>query len=78
MKHFIHRGFFTEVFLQLKTAGIVMACILMLFNVGTFFTNVTAMISGRLPDIPSDSLNAVYMMLYIYVASLVLTFIAFN
>lgn len=78
MKHFIHRGFFTEVFRQLKTAGIVMACILMLFNVGTFFTNVTAMISGRLPDIPSDSLNAVYMMLYIYVASLVLTFIAFN
>lgn len=78
MKKPIHRGFFAEIFLQLRTAGIVLACILMLFNVGPLFRNVTALMRASLPSVPSDESLAIYMMLFIYIASFVLTFIAYN
>ena len=41
MKPIIHRGYFTEVFKQLKTAGIVMSCILMMFNIAPLITNLS-------------------------------------
>ena len=78
MKKLFHRGLFTEVFLQLRTAGIVMACILMLTNAGPLITNITALFKSSLPAVPSSSTLAMPMMLFIYVASLVLTFIAFS
>ena len=78
MKRLIHRGYFREIFLQLRIAGIIMASILMLFNVAVLFTNVAARINSRLLSIPSGSQIAFYMMAYIYVASLVLTFMAYN
>lgn len=78
MKRFIHRGYFLEIFTQLRTAGIVMASILMLFNVAPLFTNITALLSHQLPAIPSSTSLAIYMILYIYVAGLVLTFMSYN
>ena len=78
MKRLIHRGYFREIFSQLRIAGIIMASILMLFNVGPLFTNITARIGSNLAAVPDASSLAVTMMAYIYIASLVLTFIAFN
>ena len=78
MKPIIHRGYFTEVFKQLKTAGIVMSCILMMFNIAPLITNLSARLNNRLLPVPSASSMATVMMLFVYIASLVLTFIAFN
>ena len=41
MEKLLHRGYFKELFRQLRTAGIVMACILMMMNLITFVTNVS-------------------------------------
>ncbi len=78
MKPIIHRGYFTEVFKQLKTAGIVMSCILMMFNIAPLITNLSARLNNLLLPVPSASSMATVMMLFVYLASLVLTFIAFN
>ena len=63
MKPIIHRGYFTEVFKQLKTAGIVMSCILMMFNIAPLITNLSARLNNRLLPVPSASSMATVMML---------------
>ena len=78
MKRFIHRGYFLEIFTQLRTAGIVMASVLMLFNAPTLIGNATALFENNLMNVPSAESMALYMMGFIYIASLVLTFIAYN
>ncbi len=78
MKRFIHIGYFREAFKQLRTPGIVTACVLMLFNLVTLFTNITNLVSQRLPSVPNEATMAMQMMAFIYIAGLILTFIGFN
>ena len=78
MKKMFHRGYFLELFRQLKTPGIVLASVLMLMNLIPLFSNGTSLMSQTLTSIPNESTMAVTMMWYVYISSLVLTFIGFN
>ena len=78
MKRFLHRGYFIEAFKQLRTPGIVTACVLMLYHLILLFTNVSMRITNTLPTFPNQSSLAMFMMAYVYIAGLILTFIGFN
>ena len=80
MNKVFHKGYFWEMFRQLKIAGIVAAAILMLTNVSSALTVIPGFLSfdGTTTSIPGGYELALPMMTYVYVAGLVFTFIAFN
>ncbi|MBO4563346.1 MAG: ABC transporter permease [Clostridia bacterium] len=81
MKRFIHKGYFAEVFRQLRVAGIVSSVILMLVNLTTFIQLVSAtnyVGTASVFDIPSGQSLAAPMKVFVYVMGAVLTFNAFG
>ena len=79
MKGLIHKGYFREVFRQLRVVGIVAAAILMLSNLTTLISLLTIQ-SGSLLyySMPRGAALARVMMIYAYIAGLVFTFSAFG
>ncbi|MCR5808399.1 MAG: ABC transporter permease [Clostridiales bacterium] len=79
MKSLIHRGYFKEMFRQLKVAGIVSAAILMASNIVTFL-NVASTVGLNLEyySIPTGGSLAPVMLAYVYVVGVLLTFSAFG
>ncbi|MCR5610237.1 MAG: hypothetical protein K6F68_00185 [Clostridiales bacterium] len=81
MNKIFHKGYFSEMFRQLKVIGIVAAIILMASN---FTTAVSALMSfasetGVLANrIPGGFELAMPMMMYVYLSGLVFTFVAYN
>lgn len=76
MNRFFHKGYFNEMFRQLKAAGLVCAGVLMLGNFGTLLMMLSA-ISG-MPPIPDAASLAGSYRLYIYVTGFLFTFLAFG
>lgn len=75
MNKLIHRGYFKEIFRQLRVAGFVSGGILILSR----FTSVLNIIMGlNMPYIPSGSAMASQMREYIYIMGLIFPFIAFG
>ena len=81
MNKLFHKGYFIEMFRQLRVAGIVAAAILMLSNVTSFFTIITGITDGYSAInyvMPGGAAMASSMMTYVYAASVVFTFMAFG
>ena len=81
MNMLFHKGYFSEMFRQLKVAGIVSTIIMVLVNFGSFVSlliNTSFSILGTGVSIPDATMLAYPMMIYIYIAGLVLTFTAYN
>lgn len=80
MNKLIHKGYFKEMFNQLKVTGIVGACILMLTNVTAIFNVIAereSLFEGYY-GIPEGSTLASPMMIFIYIMGIALTFNAFG
>ena len=77
MSRIFHKGYFNEIFRQLRTAGIVCAGILMLGNFTTLLSILVQSYGGMLP-IPSASELSTVLKLFIYVTGFIFTFNAFG
>lgn len=69
-----HRGYFAEQLRQLRVPGIISACILVASNVSTFFSKI-AIDSISIPDGVS---LAWPLLIYVYIAGLVMTLLAYG
>ena len=81
MNKLFHKGYFREMFRQLKVAGIVSTIIMVLANFVTFVSlliNSSFSLFDSGVSIPDASTLAYPMMIYVYVVGLVLTFTAYN
>ena len=78
MNKLFHRGYFAEIFRQLKVAGIVGAGVLMANNISSFFMVLTGSSDIFNSAIPSGSMLMLPMLSYVYIMGLVLTFSAFG
>ena len=80
MKKLFHKGYFWEMFRQLRVVGIVSASVLMLTNVTYFFTLLTNVFTDLSTSysIPGAIELAAPMMTFVYIAGLVFTFVAYN
>lgn len=77
MNKLFHRGYFAEIFRQLKVAGIVGAGVLMANNISSFFMVLTGSdIFGTV--IPSGAVLMMPLLSFVYIMGLVLTFSAFG
>lgn len=76
MNKLLHKGYYREMLRQLKVAGIISACILMVQQIGVFLSMLV--LSGTMLTIPDAATMATAPMIYAYVMGLTLTFIAFN
>ena len=76
MNKLIHKGFFKEMFRQLRVAGLVSAGILMIGNISKLLSIATNTFVFN--TIPGALSIAGSMMLYVYVMGFVMTFIAFG
>ena len=77
MSRFIHKGYFKEMLRQLKTAGIVSACVFMLGNFSTLLSLLVGVMGG-MPSIPNAEALAGGSRIFIYVTGFLFTFIAFG
>lgn len=81
MNKIFHKGYFSEMFRQLKVIGIVAAVILMATNFTTLVSSLIAFASNDATlsnRIPGGLELSAPMMVYVYLAGLVFTFVAFN
>ena len=82
MKRFIHKGYFTEIFRQLRVAGIVSSILLMLVNLTTFISLATMKAANAYSSgfnaIPAGATLASPMKIFVYVMGIELTFLAFG
>ena len=72
MNKLFHRGYFAEIFRQLKVAGIVGAGVLMANNISSFFMVLTGRSDIFNSAIPSGSMLMLPMLSYVYIMGLVL------
>lgn len=81
MNKLFHKGYFREIFRQLMVPGIVTAAILMLTNVSSALSllpTLFIMQSTAITSIPSGISLAYPMMIYVFIAGLILTFSAYG
>ena len=78
MKTLLHRGYFREVFRQLRVPGIISAAILLIPNASSFLSNVLINSLGEDVQIPGNMLLSLPITIYIYIVGFLLTFLSYN